>query len=145
MSMGLVPHHLICDHTHLWEFSNMQKEFLEQLYFWPFELIHLGVFLLPFEFEFEFHLIFFDECKVTLNLAHYLTQGSDNSPPLNRISSQDSEVCGRKVGYSARRRSSLSHVASPSEWCDHCTFRNLIFCRRVTHSSESRIRTGYSR
>src|ERR1041385_1535127 len=79
MSMGLVPHHLICDHTHLWEFSNMQKEFLEQLYFWPFELIHLGVFSLPFEFEFEFHLIFFDECKVTLILAHYLTEGSDKS------------------------------------------------------------------
>src|SRR3954462_7258911 len=56
----------------------------------------------------------------------YLTEGSDNSPPLKRISSRDSEVCGRKEGYSARRRSSLSHVASFSEWCDHCTFRNWI-------------------
>src|SRR3954462_7556595 len=49
-----------------------------------------------------------------LNLAHYLTWGCDNSPPLNRISSRDSEVCGRKVGYSALRRSSLSHWASLS-------------------------------
>src|SRR4051812_49765793 len=66
-----------------------------------------------------------------LTLAHYLTWGCDNSPPLNRISSRDSEVCGRKVGYSARRRSSLSHMASLSEWCDHCTFRNLILMKRV--------------
>src|SRR3954462_2046885 len=84
-------------------------------------------------------------CKVGLILAHYLTEGSDNSPPLKRISSRDSEVVGRKEGYSARRRSSLSHVASFSEWCDHCTFRNWIFFRRVTCSAESRIRTGYSR
>src|SRR4051812_15061239 len=80
-----------------------------------------------------------------LTLAHYLTKGSDNSPPLKRISSRDSEVCGRKVGYSALRRCSLSHVASLSEWCDHCTFRNLIFRRRVTRSTESIILTGYSR
>src|SRR4051812_7909467 len=80
MSMGMLPHHFICDHTHLGEFSKIQKEFLEQLYFWPFELIHLGVFLLPFEFEFEFHLIFFDGCKVNLILAHYLTEGSDKFP-----------------------------------------------------------------
>src|SRR4051812_32037623 len=86
-----------------------------------------GVFSLPFEFEFEFSLIFFHECKMQLDPSTYLTWGCDNSPPLNRISSRDSEVCGRKVGYSARRRSSLSHVASLSEWCDHCTFRNLIF------------------
>ena len=49
------------------------------------------------------------QCEI---LAHYLTEGSDNSPPLNRISSRDLEVCRRKEGYSTRRRSSLSHVAS---------------------------------
>src|SRR3954465_3157530 len=125
--MGILPRHFSCDHTQLWDFSKVKQEFLEKIYFWSFELIHLGGFLLPFEFEFEFLLIFFDECKVTLILAHYLTEGSDNLPPLNRISSRDLEVCGRKEGYSALRRSSLSHVASLSEWCDHCTFRNLIF------------------
>src|SRR3954470_13847226 len=107
--------------------------------------MHLGVFSLPLEFEFEFSLIFFHECKMQLDPSTYLTWGSDNSPPLNRISSRDSKVCGRKEGYSALRRSSLSHVASLSEWCDHCTFRNLIFCRRVTCSAKSRIRTRYSR
>ena len=90
-------------------------------------------------------LCFFHECKVKMILALHLTEGSDNSPPLKRISSRDSEVCGRKEGYSARRRSSLSHVASFSEWCDHWTLRNLIFLRRVTRSAESRIRMGYSR
>src|SRR3954462_5286597 len=117
--MRILPHHFSCDHTHLCDFSKVKQEFLEKFYFWPFELIHLGGFLLPFEFEFEFHLIFFDACKVTLILAHYLTEGSDNSPPLSGIPSRDSEVCGRKEGYTALRRSSLSHVASFSEWCDH--------------------------
>src|SRR3954462_5507443 len=115
--MRILPHNFSCDHTQLWDFSKVKQEFLEKIYFWPFELIHLGGFLLPFEFEFEFHLIFFDECKVNLILAHYLIEGHANSPPLNRISSRDSDVCGRKVGYSARRRSSLSQVASLSEWC----------------------------
>src|ERR1041384_1767579 len=63
----------------------------------------------------------------TTHPSTYLEEGSDNSPPLKRISSRDSEVCGRKEGYSALRRFSLSHVASFSEWCDHCTLRNLIF------------------
>src|SRR4051812_29897259 len=115
MSMGTLPHHFSCDHTHLCDFSKVKQEFLEKFYFWPFELIHLGGFLLPFAFEFEFEVDFFDECNVTLILAHYLTEGSNNSPPLNRISSRDSKVCGRKEGYSALRRSSLSHVASLSE------------------------------
>src|SRR3954466_5336976 len=115
--MGILPHHFSCDHTQLWDFSKVKQEFLEKIYFWPFELIHLGGgFLLPFAFEFEFHCDFFDEYKVVMILAHYLTEGSDNSPPLKRISSRDSKVCGRKEGYSARRRSSLSHVASFSEW-----------------------------
>src|ERR1043165_9065300 len=117
--MGILPHHFLCDHTHLWDFWEFKHEFLGQLLFWPFELILLGVFLLPFEFEFEFPCDFFHECNVDLTLAHCLTEGSDNSPPLKRISSRDSEACGRKEGYSARRRSSLSHVASFSEWCDH--------------------------
>ena len=90
-------------------------------------------------------LCFFHECEVKLMLALYLTEGSDNSPPLKRISSRDSEVCRRKEGYSARRRSSISHVASFSEWCDHWTLRNLIFLRWVTRSAESRLRMGYSR
>src|SRR3954466_12203380 len=78
--MGILPHHFSCDHTQLWDFSKVKQEFLEKIYFWPFELIHLGGgFLLPFAFEFEFHCDFFDECKVGLILAHYLTEGSDNS------------------------------------------------------------------
>ena len=115
MRMGMLPHHFICDHTHLCDFSKVKQEFLEQLYFWPFELIHLGGFFSHFEFQFDF----LDECKVGLDPSTYLTEGSDNLPPLKRISSRDSEVCGRKEGYSALRRSSLSHIASFSEWCDH--------------------------
>src|SRR3954469_22787091 len=76
--MGILPHHFSCDHTQLWDFSKVKQEFLEKIYFWPFELIHLGGFLLPFAFEFEFEVDFFDECNVTLMLAHYLTEGSDN-------------------------------------------------------------------
>src|SRR3954471_9422684 len=137
--MGILPHHFLCDHTQLWDFSEFKHEFLEKIFIWPFELILLGGFLLPFDLEFEFLCVFFHECKVGFILAHYLTEGSDNSPPLKRILSRDLEVCGRKEGYSSRRRSSLSHVASFSEWCDHCTFRHLIFFRRVTRSAELRI------
>ena len=36
----------------------------------------------------------------------------------------------RKWGYSSRRRSSRSQVASLSEWWDHWTLRNLMFWRR---------------
>ena len=75
--MGILPHHFLCDHTQLWDFSEFKHEFLEKIFIWPFELIHLGGFLLPFEFEFEIWLDFFDECKVTLILAHYLIEGSD--------------------------------------------------------------------
>ena len=85
MSMGILPHHFSCDHTHLWDFSKVKHEFLEKIYFWPFELIHLGGFLLPFEFEFEFLLISFDECKVELILALYLTEGSDMHRDRNYI------------------------------------------------------------
>jgi hypothetical protein len=49
----MLLHHFICDDTHLCEFSKMQKEFLEQLLLWPFELNSSGGFLLPFQFEFE--------------------------------------------------------------------------------------------
>src|SRR3954469_18110317 len=117
--MGILPYHFLCDHTQLWDFSEFKHEFLEKIFICLFELIHLGGFLLPFGFEFEFPVDFFHECKVELILADYLTGGSDNSPPLKRISSRDSEVCGRKEGYSAWRRSSLSHVAYFLEWCDH--------------------------
>ena len=62
MSMGMLPHHFTCDHTHLCEFLKVKQEFLEQLYVWPFELIHLGGSFSHLNFEFEF----FDECKVSL-------------------------------------------------------------------------------
>src|ERR1041385_7258217 len=101
----------------------MQKEILEQLLLWLFELNSSGGVSSPISISFEN----FNMMQLLANPSTYLTEGSDNSPPLKRISSRDSEVCGRKEGYSARRRSSLSHVASLSEWCDHCTFRNLIF------------------
>src|ERR1041385_6486357 len=123
--------------------------FLENIFIWPFELIHLGGVPSPIWILNLISMISFGKfshgAKVLAIPSTYLTWGCDNSPPLKRISSRDSEACGRKEGYSARRRSSLSHVASLSEWCDHCTFRNLIFFRRVTRSAESRIRTGYSR
>src|SRR3954470_2761227 len=96
--MGILPRHFSCDHTQLWDFSKVKQEFLEKIFIWPFELIHLGGLLLPFEFEFEFHLIFFDECKVGLILAHYLTEGSDNSPPLKRISSEIQKSAGGRRG-----------------------------------------------
>src|SRR4051812_8087820 len=57
MSMGMLPHHFTYDHTHLFEFSKVKQEFLEQLYFWPFELVYRGGgVLFPFWF---FFLIFF--------------------------------------------------------------------------------------
>src|SRR4051812_21724549 len=77
----------------------------------PFELIPRA-FLFPI-FEFSFRI--FDDAKGQESPSTYPSWGSDNSPPLNRISSRDSEVVGRKVGYSTRRRSSLSQFASFSE------------------------------
>src|SRR3954463_5733049 len=65
----------------------------------------------PFFFLFELFMM----QRYQTNPSTYPIWGSDNSPPLKRISSRDSEVVGRKVGYSARRRSSLSQVASFSE------------------------------
>ena len=53
MSMGLIPHHLICDHTQLWEFSKMHNEFLEQLLKWPFELNSSGGVPSPISISFE--------------------------------------------------------------------------------------------
>src|SRR3954466_5305515 len=64
---------------------------------------------------FEFLLKFSHDAKGQASPRSYPSWGSDNSPPLKRISSRDSEVVGRKEGYSARRRSSLSKVASFSE------------------------------
>src|ERR1041385_1664680 len=72
--------------------------------FWGFSFPH-----------FEFLLKFLHDAKGYSNPRTYPSWGSDNSPPLKRISSRDSEIVGRKVGYSARRRSSLSQVASFSE------------------------------
>src|ERR1041385_5099836 len=89
---------------------------------------HLIKFFRAFLFPiFEFLLKLLHDAKDSSNPSTYPSWGSDNSPPLKRILSRDSEVVGRKEGYSTRRRSSLSHVASFSEWCDHCSFRNLIF------------------
>ena len=45
--MQWVPHHLEHDHTHFQKFYNFSNEFLEQLFIWPFELIHLGGVLSP--------------------------------------------------------------------------------------------------
>src|SRR3954462_10246880 len=77
---------------------------------------HLIKFFRAFLFPiFEFHLIFLHDAKGHSTPSTYPSWGCDNSPPLKRISSRDSEVVGRKEGYSALRRSSLSHVASFSE------------------------------
>ena len=59
----MLPHHYICDHTHFCEFSKVKPEFLEQLYFWPFELIHLGV-SSPI---LNLNLISWDECMLSLD------------------------------------------------------------------------------
>src|SRR4051812_45734636 len=86
--MVILPHHFSCDHTQLWDFSKLKHEFLEKIFIWPFELIHLGGFLLPFAFQFDFLLIFFDECKVTYILAHYLIEGSDRTTSSSRPTKQ---------------------------------------------------------
>ena len=122
-------------------FQNCKRNFWSNFHCGHLNLIHLGGSFSHFNFIWNF----WDECMWAFDPSTYLTWGCDNSSPLNRISSRDSEVCGRKEGYSSLRWSSLSHVASFSEWCDHWTLRNLIFFRRVTRSTESRIRTGYSR
>src|SRR3954468_13163532 len=102
-----------CSGTHftLYVIMHIYKTFQKyQRNFWKQclsgHLIKLSrAFLFP---NFEFHLKFLHDAKDTSNPSTYPSWGSDNSPPLKRISSPDSEVVGRKVGYSARRRSSLS-------------------------------------
>src|SRR4051812_31548237 len=102
--MGFNPHHLICDNSQLWDFLKSSKDFCKQILKWQFELIHLG-FLLS---HFKLFLKKIHDASLVANPSTYLTEGCDNSPPLKRISSRYSEVIGRKVGYSALRRSSLS-------------------------------------
>ena len=98
----------------------------------------LALFLLKFSWM---------QCKEDMStmLTWLGFQGCDNSPQLKRIPSQDLEVVRNNAGYSSRRRSSLSQVASFSEWFDHWTLRNLRFQRRVVRTAWSRIHTGYSR
>src|SRR4051812_21795216 len=77
---------------------------------------HLFKFLRAFLFPiFDFLLNSSHDAKGQASPSTYPSWGSDNSTPLKRISSRDLEVVGRKVGYSARRRSSLSQVASFSD------------------------------
>ena len=69
----MLPHHFTCDHTHLWEFSKVKQEFLEQLYFWPLELINTGG---SFS-HFDLNLNSWDECMLSLDPSTYLIEGSD--------------------------------------------------------------------
>ena len=77
--MGILPHHFLCDHTQLWDFSEFKHEFLEKIFIWPFELILLGGVSSPFWVWIWISFDFFHECKVELILAHYLTEGSDST------------------------------------------------------------------
>src|SRR4051812_14886201 len=92
-------------------FQHIQKNFGIFFISSLFYLIHLGLFFSPFLFLCNF----FQDAKMQLRLSTNLGQGLDNSPPLKRISSRDSEVIEKSVGYSARRRSSRFQVASFSE------------------------------
>ena len=93
-------------------FPNIQMVFGKNIFIWPFLLNSQGFSDPHFWFSFAFLLKFSHDAEGSSNPSTYPSWGSDNSPPLKRISSRDSEVVGRKVGYSARRWSSLSQVAS---------------------------------
>src|SRR3954469_11499663 len=96
--MGILPHHFLCDHTQLWDFSEFKHEFLEKIFIWPFELILLGGgVLLPFDLEFEFLCVFFHECKVGLILAHFLTEGSDKKLIKIHIKNTPNGVTDKKI------------------------------------------------
>src|SRR3954466_7369260 len=92
-------------------FPNVQRIFGKKIF-----ICHLfkfsGLFFSPF---LNFFLDFLHDAEGQASPSTYPSWGSDNSPPLKRMSSRDSEVVGRKEGYSTRRRSSLSHVSSFSE------------------------------
>ena len=96
--------------------SEFKHEFLEKIFIWPFELIHLGGFLLPFEFEFEIWLDFFDECKVTLILAHYLTEGSEKNSLSGKHEHHVGTLIARRLATNNTKGASL--VASmPHLFC----------------------------
>src|SRR3954467_9901284 len=92
-------------------FQHVQKNFGKRFISGLFIKMTWG-FHFPISF---FFCNFMQDAKMQLSLSTNLGQGLDNSPPLKRISSRDSEVVGKSVGYSARRRSSRSRVASFSE------------------------------
>src|SRR3954469_25522383 len=67
MCMMWGPQHLEHDHTHFQRFYKLSNGFLEKIFIWPFELIHLGGVLSPILISFE---IFEMNAKWNLILAH---------------------------------------------------------------------------